>query len=150
MSVKSLILGLGHIWRQPSANAQSKTCTGTRVPTTNNAMKKLLTLIIAGVCATAVAQTTTTTTTTTMGTGTVTEYTPGSTLVLKETTGPVTYRYGETVSYVTRSGRTLTAEEAQTRIRVGSPISVSYSTDGDARVVDRIEIDDGEVEIDRD
>src|SRR5439155_27195366 len=48
---------------------------------------------------------TTTTTTTTEGNGTITEYTPGSAIVLRETSGPVRYRFGKTVTYVTRSGR---------------------------------------------
>ena len=55
--------------------------------------------------------TTTTTTTTTTGTGTITEYSPGSAFVVKETSGPVSYRYGEKVTYVTRSGKALTDDE---------------------------------------
>ncbi|PYL64305.1 MAG: hypothetical protein DMF20_10835, partial [Verrucomicrobia bacterium] len=43
---------------------------------------------------------TTTTTTTTEGNGTITEYTPGSAIVLRETSGPVRYRFGNTVTYV--------------------------------------------------
>jgi hypothetical protein len=49
-------------------------------------------------------QTTTTRTTTTEGTGTITEFTPGSAIVLRESNGPVRYRFGKTVTYVTRSG----------------------------------------------
>src|SRR6476620_3330792 len=41
---------------------------------------------------------TTTTTTTTEGNGTITEYTPGSAIVLKQTSGPVRYRFGKTVT----------------------------------------------------
>ena len=86
-----------------------------------------------------------------MGTGTITEYTPGSALIVKETSGPVTYRYGDTVTYVTKKGRVLTADEVKTRMRVGIPVSVSYATEGSERVVNRIEVDDdGEVEIERD
>lgn len=106
-------------------------------------MKKILTTLLIAAASTAVyAQSTTTTTTTTMGTGTVTEYTPGSALVVKESSGPITYRYGDSVTYVTKSGKTLTAEEARTRIKVGAPISVSYSGEASDRVVNRIEIDD--------
>lgn len=113
--------------------------------------KTLIALIVAAAGSAAYAQTTTTTTTTTMGTGTITEYTPGSALIVRETTGPVTYRYGDSVTYVTRKGRTLTAAEAATRIKVGIPVSVSYATEGNDRVVNRIEIDDdGEVEIEKD
>jgi hypothetical protein len=104
-------------------------------------MKKILTTLLIAAASTAVyAQTTTTTTT--VGTGTVTEYTPGSALVVKESDGPITYRYGDSVTYVTKSGKTLTAEEARTRIKVGAPVSVSYSGEANDRVVNRIEIDD--------
>ncbi len=41
-------------------------------------------------------RTTTTATTTTEGTGTITEYTPGSVIVLRGTSGPVRYRFGKT------------------------------------------------------
>jgi hypothetical protein len=85
---------------------------------------------------------TSTTTTTSTGTGTLTEYTPGSAFVVKESSGPVTYRYGEHVTYVTKSGKTLGDDEVRTRIKAGIPVSVSYSTDGDARVINRVEVDD--------
>lgn len=113
-------------------------------------MKKTLTaLFVAAVAATASAQTTVTTTT--VGTGTITEYAPGSTLIVTETAGPVTYRYGESVTYVTKTGRVLTAEEVKTRLRVGAPVSVTYATEGEERVVNRIEVDDdGEIEIEKD
>ena len=57
----------------------------------------------------------TTTTTTTEGGGTITEYTPGSTIVLKETSGPRTYHFGKTVTYVTRSGKVLDEDTVRTR-----------------------------------
>ena len=50
---------------------------------------------------------TTTTTTTTDASGTITEYSPGGTIVLKETSGPRHYRFGKSVTYVTRSGKVL-------------------------------------------
>jgi len=83
-----------------------------------------------------------TTTTTTTSTGVINEYTPGSTFIVKETSGPVSYRYGKSVTYVTKSGATLTEDQVKTRIKVGVPVSVHYATEGDARVVNRIEIDD--------
>jgi hypothetical protein len=83
-----------------------------------------------------------TSTTTTTSTGTLHEYTPGSTFVVKESSGPVKYRYGKKVTYVTKSGKTLSDDEVKTRIKVGSPVSVHYATEGDARVVNRVEIDD--------
>lgn len=83
-----------------------------------------------------------TSTSTTTSTGTVSEFTPGSTFVVKETSGPVKYRYGKKVTYVTKSGKTLTDDEVKTRIKVGSPVSVHYATEGENRVINRVEIDD--------
>lgn len=82
------------------------------------------------------------TTTTTIGTGTISEYAPGSTFIVKETSGPVTYRYGKTVTYVTRKGTTLSDDEVRTRIKVGVPVHVHYDADGDARVISRVELDE--------
>lgn len=109
-------------------------------------MKKIILSILA-ICAStafAVAQTssTTTTTTTTMGTGTLTTYTPGSAFIVKETSGPVTYSYGDKVIYVTKSGKTLTEADLTTRIKVGMPVSVSYDTIDEKRIINRVEIDD--------
>jgi hypothetical protein len=84
----------------------------------------------------------TTTTTTTQGSGTITEYTPGSTIVLKETSGPRTYRFGKTVTYVTRSGKTLDADTVKTRVRVGIPVQVHYVGTGDNIMVDRVVLDE--------
>jgi hypothetical protein len=111
---------------------------------------KLLSLLLAAVAPAAFAQVTeTTTTTTTTSSGTLTEYVPGSTFVMKETSGPVTYRYGQNVTYVTKTGKTLTAEKARTYIKVGSPVTVHYSGTPEARVIERIEVDadDGEMEV---
>jgi hypothetical protein len=60
----------------------------------------LLSLILAVVAPFAWAQVseTTTTTTTTEGTGTITEYSPGNTIVLRETSGPRTYHFGKIVA----------------------------------------------------
>ncbi len=85
---------------------------------------------------------TTTSSTTTTSSGTITEYSPGSTFVVKETDGPVKYRYGKSVTYVTKSGKTLSDDEAKLRIKVGAPVHVHYSKDGDARVISRVEVDD--------
>ena len=83
-----------------------------------------------------------TTVKTTTSTGTITEYVPGTTFNVKETDGPVTYRYGKTVSYVTKSGKVIAEDEVKTRIRVGLPVSVHYVLDGENRVISRIVIDD--------
>ena len=81
---------------------------------------------------------TSTTTRTTEGTGTITQYTPGSAIVLKEASGPVQYRFGKTVTYVTRSGKVLAANAVKTRVRVGVPVHVHYAGTGQNRVVDRV------------
>ena len=62
---------------------------------------------------------TTTTTTTTDASGTITEFSPGSTIVLKETSGPRHYRFGKSVTYVTRSGKVLDEDVVKTRVKVG-------------------------------
>jgi hypothetical protein len=106
--------------------------------------KMLLSIAVAVVAPFAWGQVseTTTTTTTTEGTGTITEYTPGSAIVLRETSGPVSYRFGDTVTYVTRSGKVLDADTVKTRVRVGIPVRVHYVGTGDARVVDRVIVDE--------
>ena len=89
-----------------------------------------------------VEKTTTTTTTTTTTRGTLTEYAPGKTFIVKETSGPVTYRYGTKVIYVTKGGKALTEDQVRTRIKVGIPVSVHYITEGENRVISRVEVDD--------
>jgi hypothetical protein len=83
-------------------------------------------------------QTTTTTTTATEDTGTITQYSPGSAIVLKETSGPVRYRFGKTVTYVSRSGKVLDEKTVKTRIKVGVPVRVHYAGTGGNKVVDRV------------
>src|SRR5947207_4463926 len=84
-----------------------------------------------------VSETTTTTTTTDAG-GTITEYTPGSAIVLRETTGPMRYRFGRTVTYVTRSDRVLDEQTVRTKIKVGVPVQVHFTGTGANRMVDRV------------
>lgn len=79
---------------------------------------------------------------TTTSNGTLTEYVPGTTFIMKESTGPVTYHYGKTVAYVTKSGKVITQDMLNTRIRVGNPVSVHYVTDGNNRVISRVVVDD--------
>ena len=86
--------------------------------------------------------TTTQTTSTTEGTGTITEYTPGSAIVLRESSGPVSYRFGKTVTYVTRSGKVLDAATVKSKIRVGVPVRVHYAGTGTNMVVDRVILDE--------
>jgi hypothetical protein len=85
---------------------------------------------------------TTTTTTTTGGDGTITEYTPGSGIVLKETAGPRHYRFGKKVVYVTKSGKELDEDTVRTRMRVGVPVHVHYVGEGVDMMVDRVELDE--------
>ena len=84
------------------------------------------------------SQTTTTTATATEDTGTITQFTPGSAIVLKETSGPVHYRFGKTVTYVTRSGKVLDQNTVKTKIKVGVPVRVHYAGTGQNKVVDRV------------
>ena len=106
--------------------------------------KMLLSIVLAVVAPFAWAQVseTTTTTTTTEGIGTITEYTPGSVIVLRETSGPVHYRFGKTVAYVTRSGKVLDENTVRTRVRVGVPVRVHYVGTGENMMVDRVIVDE--------
>src|SRR5438874_7281338 len=106
--------------------------------------KIILSIALAFVAAFAWAQMseTTTTTTTTDANGTITEYTPGSAIVLRETSGPVRYRFGNTVTYVTRSGRSLDEDAVRTRVKVGIPVRVHYVGTGEERMVDRVIVDE--------
>jgi hypothetical protein len=108
-------------------------------------MKKvLLSIALAAAAPFAWAQVseTTTTTTTTEGNGTITEFSPGSAIVLKETSGPRRYRFGKTVTYVTRSGKVLDEDTVRTRIKVGVPVRVHYTGTGDDLMVDRVIVDE--------
>ena len=87
-------------------------------------------------------QTTSTTTTTTEGSGTITEFSPGSTIVLKESSGPQHYRFGKTVTYVTRSGKVLDEDTVRTRVKVGVPVRVHYTGTGNNMMVDRVILDE--------
>lgn len=105
--------------------------------------KTLLSIALAVAAPFAWAQTSsTTTTTTTDGGGTITEYTPGSVIVLKETSGPRHYKFGKTVTYVTKSGKTLDEETVKTRIKVGIPVHVQYTTEGEEMTVSRVVLDE--------
>ena len=109
-----------------------------------NMKKMLLSIALAVVAPFAWGQVseTTTTTTTTEGSGTITAYTPGSQIVLKESSGPRTYRFGKTVTYVTRSGKVLDEDVVRTRVKVGAPVRVHYVGTGDNVMVDRVILDE--------
>jgi hypothetical protein len=108
--------------------------------------KTLLSITLAAVAPFAWAQTsettTSTTTTTTEGNGTITEYTPGSAIVLRESSGPRRYRFGKTVTYVTSGGKTLDEATVKEKIRVGVPVHVHYTGTGDDMTVDRVILDE--------
>lgn len=107
-------------------------------------MKKLLLSVALAVAAPfAWAQVSeTTTTTTTEGGGTITSFTPGNTIVLRESSGPKTYRFDKTVTYVTKSGKVLDEDTVRTKIKVGAPVHVHYVGEGDNMVVDRVILDE--------
>src|SRR3954471_21450020 len=108
-------------------------------------MKKVIlsiALAVAAPFAWAQVAETTTTTTTTEGGGTITEFSPGSSIVLKETSGPRHYRFGKKVTYVARSGTELDEATVRTRVKVGAPVHVHYSGTGDSMMVDRVVLDE--------
>ena len=76
-----------------------------------------------------------TTTTTTENYGTVTEFSPGASIVLSTGTGePVHYKFSKTVTYVTADGKVIEAS----KIKKSSKVRVHYIKDGDDMVVDRV------------
>src|SRR5947209_14383335 len=108
-------------------------------------MKKLVlstALAVAAPFAWAQVSETSTTTTTTEGSGTITEFSPGSAIVLKESAGPRHYRFGKKVVYATRSGKELDETTVRTRVRVGVPVRVHYVTEGSDMLVDRVILDE--------
>src|ERR1700730_3052611 len=105
-------------------------------------MKKLLLSVALAVAAPFAWAQVSETTTTTEGGGTITSFTPGNTIVLRESSGPKTYRFGKTVTYVTKSGRVLDEDTVRTKIKVGVPVHVHYVGEGDNMVVDRVILDE--------
>src|ERR1043166_3508828 len=79
----------------------------------------------------------TTTTSTTESVGTISEFTPGSTLVLNTGSGePVHYKLGKTVTYINAKGKEIKAE----RIRKDRKVRVHYIKEGNDMVVDKVTI----------
>jgi hypothetical protein len=80
-----------------------------------------------------------TTTTTTESTGTVTEFSPGSSLVLSTGAGePVHYRFSKNVTYVTPDGKVIEAS----KVRKNSKVRVHYMKEGGDMVVDKVIVTD--------
>ena len=76
-----------------------------------------------------------TTTTTTESTGTVTEFTPGDSLILKtEATEPMHYTFSKDVTYVNAHGKVIEAS----KIRKDSKVRVHYLKEGNDMVVDKV------------
>jgi ABC-type Fe3+-hydroxamate transport system substrate-binding protein len=115
-------------------------------------MKFLLTIICAVAFSTALASAqtssstttstsqgsqTTTTTSTTESVGTISEFTPGATLVLSSGTGePVHYKLGKDVTYINAKGKVISAD----RIRKDRKVRVHYVKEGNDMVVDKVTI----------
>jgi len=84
---------------------------------------------------------TATTTTTTESTGTVTEFTPGASIVLSTGTGePVHYRFSKSVTYVTPEGKVIEAS----KVRKNAKVRVHYMKEGSDMVVDKVIVTDND------
>jgi len=81
--------------------------------------------------------TTTTETTKTYTAGTVTTYTPGKTIVVRSTEGPVSFALGTAANIVDAAGKVVTAP-----LRAGQKVRVYYTGTGDTRVVERVIIEE--------
>ncbi len=111
-------------------------------------MKALLALLCATAFAVSVqAQSSSTTTTTSAGgvtestttttdaSGTITEFTPGSSIVLSSGSGsPTSYKFSKTVTYVTPSGKVIEAS----KIKKSDKVRVHYTRDNGDMVVDKV------------
>jgi hypothetical protein len=118
--------------------------------------KSILILACAAIAPFAFAQTSTTTTettktnpvttesssttTTTYTDGTVTTFEPGKTIVVRRQgpDGPISYALSKTARFLNRAG----AEIEASRIRPGTRVHAYYEGTGDARVVNRVVVDD--------
>jgi len=84
------------------------------------------------------AATTTTETTTTYETGTVTNYAPGKTIVVKsEREGPLSFALGTAARIVDGAGKIVTAP-----LRPGQKVKVYYTGNGEKRVVEHVQVED--------
>jgi hypothetical protein len=81
--------------------------------------------------------TTTTESSKTYTSGTVTTYTPGKTIVVRSTEGPVTFGLGTAANIVDATGKVVTAP-----LRSGQKVRVYYSGTGDSRVVERVIVEE--------
>lgn len=79
-------------------------------------------------------QTTRTTTTTTTGAGTISQFSPGQTIVLRSTSGPLTYATSSSTVYVDETGAPVAVE----KISTGVPVTVHYVQEGDRMIANRV------------
>ena len=85
--------------------------------------------------------TTESTTTTTESTGTITEYSPGASIVLNTGSGePVHYKFSKTVTYVTPDGKVIEAS----KVRKNAKVRVHYLKEGDDMLVDKVIVTDND------
>src|ERR1700758_3600007 len=114
--MKKLIIGLACAVVAPFAFAQTSTTTTEQTTT---------------------APTTTTQTTTTYSSGTITEYEPGKTIVVRdEHGGPVRFALGTAARIVDGAGKIVTAP-----LRSGQKVRVYYTGTGETRVVERVQVE---------
>ena len=81
--------------------------------------------------------TTTTETTTTYTSGTVTTFSPGKTIVVKSSEGPVSFALNAPVRIVNAAGSVVKAA-----ITPGQKVKVYYTGTGETRVVERVVVED--------
>lgn len=85
--------------------------------------------------------TTTESTTTTEASGTITEFSPGSSIVLSTGSGePAHYRFSKSVTYVTPSGKVIEAS----KVKKNSKVRVHYLKEGGDMVVDKVIVEDND------
>ena len=112
ISATALMIAVAHA--QTSSTTQSTTTTGTTGDTQ-------------------------TTTTTTESFGTVTDFSPGASIVLNTGAAePVHYKFSKTVTYVTPDGKVIEAS----KVRKNSKVRVHYMKEGGDMVVDKVIVTD--------
>jgi hypothetical protein len=85
--------------------------------------------------------TTESTTTTTESAGTITEYSPGSSIVLNTGSGePVHYKFSKSVTYVTPDGKVIESS----KVRKDSKVRVHYVKEGSDMLVDKVIVTDND------
>ena len=85
--------------------------------------------------------TTESTTTTTESAGTITEYSPGSSIVLNTGSGePVHYKFSKNVTYVTPDGKVVESS----KVRKDSKVRVHYVKEGSDMLVDKVIVTDND------